>query len=102
MFRYSEKSGQSYLRVFTNQLNNGYDCVNPTSISCYANVTKSKKPAIGGPLLIYSMLTPVCQAITPNAFPTLVKAVMACSIWCDSCAAESCTRMRARSLGTTG
>ena len=38
----------------------------------------------------------------PSSRPTLMKAAMALSRWWRSCAAESCTRIRAWPLGTTG
>ena len=47
----------------------------------------------------------ICSFFAPRISylrPTLVKAAIARSMWCGSWAAESCTRMRAAPLGTTG
>ncbi len=41
-------------------------------------------------------------SITPNCFPTLINAAIALSRCARVCPADSCTRMRACSLGTTG
>lgn len=40
--------------------------------------------------------------ITPSSLPTFIKAAIALSKCAFSCPAESCTRIRAWSLGTTG
>lgn len=40
--------------------------------------------------------------MTPSSRPTSTNAATALSIWSSSCAALSCTRMRALPLGTTG
>jgi len=39
---------------------------------------------------------------TLRSLPTLTKASIARSRWCFSCAAETCTRIRASPFGTTG